>query len=733
MAITGFNGSQFGKNCKERQKVANCNTLPDKDNVLINTNVLVIDANGIAYNVLIVINDNITKDITRLVNGDLNPGMENVFGLTYDDFISHIVGEINNDSILKAAYKICSDKTWQYQSIVNVYQNTLIEKIKQIIVPDCLFEICLCFDGIPSWNKYWKTFYKSCRRIIQLKLTKNLRKKFSTPTESSIPYIDGSIFVPGSDFFAFMMEKMDFWMQYPSVLGNRMMQCQLNKFSISPNTVFGEGEHKIISHIKHLPKNINVCVQSDDSDMVLLLALLSEWNIVLINRNGDIYDNNNIRNYMYTSIAPRYLAEDKELVIRNILFALTFHGNDYIEKVFKVHKSIDIILAILKEIYYKHGRGLLDVKKNTRYLDNIYINRDMLIVYLEMLCHHEEMYFQIAHRIQLVGIYRIDVLNEMFPIDPNDSRDEDRKKIIRELNNFNCWYRDFTGAISGVSSNCVLDVQKYKLLCNAIRSDLVLDDLVDNPTLNDLKNAWTTAALAIRNYRNEKPYYPRCITFKKPINYVPWTTRNILRDDPYAAHMEMFEKQLGEYSTVFGVHDYPESPEEYYKIINVDDREKYTLEYLRSLAIVTNSLFNKDNTAPDTLMCSRSAPVISDILTFLKKYPDSLVQALTTEEYDKADLITPAIWSLALEKYQVYKLPEDVCNKLINSAAWKKVHNFDYSRTISKLYTALTTKPYKNPEICYRLISEYADGYNIIYQHPSRTDIINLFDEILKL
>jgi 5'-3' exonuclease len=250
---------------------------------------------------------------------------------------------------------------------INKYiQDLLTKNIEQNI----LEHLYIAIDGVPTMAK----MYEQKKRRYMGSIISNLSTKTKRPFSWSKNNIS-----PGTNFMKRLQNSLhskDFDKMVKKICIN------IKKIKISDTTFPGEGEMKIINHIKKnkINNKDNICVYSPDSDMMILLLILDnnftilrydqQKSILDDNFNGKIYNILNVDNfkkvfieYIQNRVNNYNLNERK--IINDVIFILTVFGDDFLPKLESLRVSSDLFLLLDYYIINIINSGYL-IEKNKK-------------------------------------------------------------------------------------------------------------------------------------------------------------------------------------------------------------------------------------------------------------------------------------------------------------------------------------------------------------------------------
>ena len=275
------------------------------------------------------------------------------------------------------------------------FERKLIEDVGQYIInllktnleSQQIKTINICVDGVPSMAK----IYEQKKRRYMGDLISTLINKTNVRFEWSKNNIS-----PGTDFMKDMMT----FLSSNDFISRINKRCpNLTSYKLSGIDEDGEGEFKILQIISTLPKKDSIVVYSPDSDMIILLLLVLDYNCVMLRYDqqkssfdNHVYDVISITKFI--NIILDYIDKkkhidfkiDKQKFIADFVFILSVFGDDFLPKLETVRVNIDI--NILIDFYivciYKHGY-LLDINQG-----KYSINEANFLEYLKLIQDKED-------------------------------------------------------------------------------------------------------------------------------------------------------------------------------------------------------------------------------------------------------------------------------------------------------------------------------------------------------
>lgn len=270
----------------------------------------------------------------------------------YMDFNS-IIHDVTNGLQLEDEEKICS-----------VIISRVLELLEQF--DDSLKVVFISIDGIPSKAKW---FEQRTRQFSSL-LEKAIKREMESSGATAVGFHKGQI-KPYTPFMRLLTSKL-----------NRM-QFREVRFIVNSYNHFGEGEFKILQHIRthyDLIYNKHILIFSPDADMIINSILLQLPKLQMIRfLDGELvmYDIRKLKQSFMRDIESRLKLGARRVrgqdfrVFADIMFLFTFLGNDFLPSLVK-GGHITILLLLTAYIKYLNNNPsyILDYEEE-RYSLNI--------------------------------------------------------------------------------------------------------------------------------------------------------------------------------------------------------------------------------------------------------------------------------------------------------------------------------------------------------------------------
>lgn len=309
-------------------------------------------------------------------------GVERFFSSLYKEF--NIIKNINKpypkyncdhflidfNSIIHTITSI--EKNYDYQFIFNQIEKYL-NNLTNIV--NCK-KLYIAIDGVPTLAKMLEQKKRRylAEIINNIIISKNIKMD---------EHFDKKLISAGTEFMTKLAEYL------------KQIKIKNINITISDFNEEGEGEMKIIKYIEE-NKLDDVFVYSPDSDMILLLSMLSIKNLILFRhdqKQSKIINNNYeyIYNYLdvnrFKDILVNYVKSkkiynfDNQKIINDIIYIFTLFGNDFLPKMESLKVEMDLFILI---DYY-----LITFSSDNQYILNynnkVSLNSNKFLQFLEHL------------------------------------------------------------------------------------------------------------------------------------------------------------------------------------------------------------------------------------------------------------------------------------------------------------------------------------------------------------
>ena len=294
--------------------------------------------------------------------------------------------------------KLISEK---YQSLKTLTQKKLREEIiKEVIIyiNYIINNICVpkksiyfAMDGVVPRAKMQQQRLRRYRGPVLKKWENELKKKFGLYNEE---IFDINQITPGTDFMLELSEAIQ-----DSFNSGRIKYNQNLSIYFSDTSVPGEGEHKLMFHIKekNIPLDNSICIYGLDADLIMLTLLQKNDNIFLLRENTLLNTKNDLE-FLFVSVnrLRNNLFEEMKLKIgefgsvtnqsyinkikttRDYVFICFFLGNDFIHHIPSLeirNGGIDFMINIYAKTVCQLKRNLVKYQNNKFDIDMIFFKK----------------------------------------------------------------------------------------------------------------------------------------------------------------------------------------------------------------------------------------------------------------------------------------------------------------------------------------------------------------------
>jgi 5'-3' exonuclease len=252
-----------------------------------------------------------------------------------------------------------------------------LTKLIDIINPQKLLFISI--DGVPPMAKIHQQRIRRYRSAIEKKVVKKVYQKHN---KEYINVWNRSSITPGTNFMNELSNQLI-----------KFIKSNIKNISIilSNSNVSGEGEHKIIHHIKKYSDNNSCCIYGLDADLILLAMSTHKPNISIFREEMKMSKNGfsttgkfihinvpYIANKLYNQIISKCSQEfTQKQIINDIIFVSFLLGNDFVPNL----PSIKIKSNGIENLLECYTQSIIKTK-NTLLLCsnklNIYTFKEML-------------------------------------------------------------------------------------------------------------------------------------------------------------------------------------------------------------------------------------------------------------------------------------------------------------------------------------------------------------------
>ena len=267
----------------------------------------------------------------------------------YDKYSPHLDNFYKKFNHFESEEIICN-KFNEYMDVDKLVINLVTDQIHYLIktfIKGTIDLLYIAIDGVPSKSKMVEQKQRRYMGAIVSEYKKFLFKKYEDVLKKSKTVHGSSRYLYEQHKIEFNKSKISpgttFMDDLTNKLGKESFDCK--KYILSSIDEIGEGEKKIIDHIKD-NKYSDCMIYSPDADMILLTSLLEEKGHVILRHNQQtstkdetIYDLIRIdifKNNMYDYLDNKSV--NKKNFIKDMICLASVFGNDFIPKI----ESIDV-------------------------------------------------------------------------------------------------------------------------------------------------------------------------------------------------------------------------------------------------------------------------------------------------------------------------------------------------------------------------------------------------------
>jgi len=338
----------------------------------IDTTHFYIDFNSIIY----IVSNKVIFDLNRII-------------------YAHITSSINPKiSTLAKIYNIDTSKPISPQ--INI-EAIIINKVKRYVInmaigyvkPESLKTIFIAIDGVPDKAKILEQKH---RRYIGGMIITGIKQKIFQKYEQELKQ---------SNRYQYETQKIS-WSRnnispgtaFMDKLCNTIKNIDFKKYCPNLSSYIftgvydpGEGESKIMNHIRQTKNISNVVIYSPDNDLTPLGMILHVPNLIILkhNQQDDNYDlihidilSNNLFKYIQSKLSKQI---NKTNAINDIVFIFSIFGNDFLPKIQSLNVKYDFNVIIDKYVDF--------IKQSDHIIQSNSINQKALLKLIQILYQDE--------------------------------------------------------------------------------------------------------------------------------------------------------------------------------------------------------------------------------------------------------------------------------------------------------------------------------------------------------
>jgi 5'-3' exonuclease len=570
--------------------------------------------------------------------------------------MSIITNKINNDILKKYKLNIKTIDEFKNHFTTSNIEEMLISIICKYIhnliktfFKSKLNLLYIAIDGVPSKSKLIEQIQRKYIGALMTGYKDQLYENYKDDIEK-----DKNRFLFEETKISFNRSKITPGTEFMNNLYLSLKKEQFNATNIyiSGVTEVGEGEKKIVDHIKNNKYN-NVCIYSPDADMMLLASLLNSTNVTILRYNQqtssanspiyDLIDIDMFKNNIYDYINDKNI--NKKNFIDDVICLSSMFGNDFIPKI----ESIDVqynfgqVLNIYMDTFrfFENKNYLVNLKN--KYSLNINFFIKFLELYWDVeLFNMKENYMLLTYRMYRsfktsLDINHTNYKDKIIEFEENVKKLDDYIKR-HDIENIIIKYEDDIiikkirklvnyGRFEGIVPN---KYKTYKEIGNYVDSlnkmefiKLYIKVVKKKGSIvkkyNDsVYSASSKTAMHQNNLRNTIKYDKEVYLFNNMLdNYA-----KILRNKPIVLvnNTDPPEKTISEYYKLFfDIDDYQFIQSKHELTNNNEKLDNVIYNYLEGLVWTFEYYYNESSNVSTWYYKEEKAPILRDIYLFINK------------------------------------------------------------------------------------------------------------------
>lgn len=363
----------------------------------------------------------------------------------------------------------------------------LIEELLALVKPTELLFISI--DGSVPMGKCKQQRYRRFKTVQEQRMIREIKQKASDDQP-----VDFNMISPGTEFMIklsdYIKVKIDQWKQkYPSI-----------QFILSDSLIPGEGEQKIVQHMKASPPNSmdGVVIYGLDADLIFLSLGLHHPSMYLIreNVNKEHVENQDhqfsVPDYIYLNIGDlreniiKLVTQSENLIklnkteheqylttmsvysgdqiINDYIFINFLLGNDFVSKIYSLsirEGSCEVLLQIYRVCLRSQKQHLVTLDDN----DDVSINVNFLQQMLTFLVEYERNYWKDPPKIHVASLKKhLELTETEEEIEKYQFIDATRQNLQLNLSDPN-FRSKYYHRLFSLDSNCSLETN-IKQICS---------------------------------------------------------------------------------------------------------------------------------------------------------------------------------------------------------------------------------------------------------------------------
>ena len=275
---------------------------------------------------------------------------------------------------------------------------------KMITIANPQKGIYVAVDGVAPVAKMKQQRLRRYKHISDTELHNNIRKKHN----KEIPYYwSNSSITPGTEFMRNITNTLKIWAEEYSTK-NKI------KIIFSPASVPGEGEHKLLQHIRNTNEDNKYAVYGLDADLIFLMLATQKNNIYLMREANKMDEKNDGINFISITKMKECIVNSirdivkkdetlKEVIndnyynmnriVDDFIFICSLMGNDFLPHMPSLdiyENAIDTLMQTYVEVVIANNTFIVD--RNTKH----YVDNNVLYDFLVRLASMEETTLKLA-------------------------------------------------------------------------------------------------------------------------------------------------------------------------------------------------------------------------------------------------------------------------------------------------------------------------------------------------
>lgn len=278
---------------------------------------------------------------------------------------------------------------------------------KMITIANPQKGIYVAVDGVAPVAKMKQQRLRRYKHISDTELFNNIRKKH----KKEIPYYwSNSSITPGTEFMQNITNTLRGWAEEYS-------KKHKIKIIFSPASVPGEGEHKLLQHIRNTNEELKYAVYGLDADLIFLMLATQKNNIYLMREANKMDEKNDGINFISITKMKECIVNSirdivkkdetlKEVInfpsgdyyntnriVDDFIFICSLMGNDFLPHMPSLdiyENAIDVLMQTYVEVVIANNTFIVD--RNTKH----YVDNNVFYDFLVRLASSEETTLKLA-------------------------------------------------------------------------------------------------------------------------------------------------------------------------------------------------------------------------------------------------------------------------------------------------------------------------------------------------